>query len=369
MRDRLLLVLLVSSYLGYATVLLLFPPLGPYSQSIKGLVLAAFILGAIVATGFPFTVRPLSVDTRTVFLLYGLFVVYSLALCFVSEAPIASLTESFKYYLRIGFLFAFVLWFSRLRDYGWVLKFPILFGVLFAIQSLILFFLLYAGMDPPARNVSISEGGGTQEYWSYGVLGVVNSIDFAVRNIFAIRLQSFFMEPSKFALFLMYPVFVAYGLYRTQGYYRYLVAALLMLLAMIGTFSLGAYAAMGLAVAVLVYYRMRARIPGELRWVCVLLIIFGIFVGVRTAFDWSAGNAPDDPTDTQYSRMLGFAEGGSLEERKRVDVELLGVFGRNPFGLSLINQYDSKVLGFGDLGTPNASMLILSRTGIVPAGA
>ncbi len=371
MKDRILLLLLVVVYLLYTTVFPYISEVAPYSRFLKGWFLGAFFLGAILIVGFRFSGRILSGEAQVIFVLYALFIAYSVALCFTSEAPIKSFTESIKYYVRIGFFFALVIWARSLKDRDWIVGFPIVLGVILAVQSLLLYVLLMDGVELERNLIHIIDGSEEGYLRSYGILGLGIAIDPLLRNWFSVRLQSFFLEPSKFAMFLVYPIFVSYGLYRIRRQKRFLGYAVLMMLAFIGTFSLGGYAAMGGAGLVLVYFSVRPKIPSELRWAVVAMgVVIVLCIGVQV-FNWSANYVPAGPGDFNYNRLLGFASssssGGSLGERRRVDSLLLSVFASHPFGLSFINQYDSPTLGFGELGTTNAAMFILTRTGVVGA--
>jgi len=365
MKQKLLLLLLVAAYVIYTTVLLyLSPALAPYNQSFKGFFVVAFIMGVVLVVGIPFSGRPLDTDTKLVFLLYILFALYTLGLAFVSEEPVRAVIESGKYYMRIAFFFALVIWVNNLRDRAWVVGFPIVFGLAFAIQSLLLLGLLFAGAPLQQREVYIFEAFGA-DYPSYGLLGLANSMDLSLRTPLSVRVQSFFIEPSKFALFLIHPIFVAYGIYRVQRLRRFLVYAVVMLLAFLATWSLGGLVAFGGSVLVLAYFRFRRAIPLGLRWTVLVLSFVSLVLLGRAIFEFSLNYVPEDPTDKFAARVPGFAQGVSFEERSRTDAVGLEIFLQHPFGLSLINAYDSRILDFGDLASPNAALYNLVHTGLV----
>jgi len=370
MRDRLLLFLLIGSYLAYTTILVLIQPVGSYSQLLKGALLMAFIMVVMIPIGFPFRTTGLSGDAVIVFMLYGTFILYTLGLCFVSEVPTSSLTESFKYYLRIGFLLALVIWITRSRRLRWAVEFPVQIGTILAIQGCLFLAFLLAGANLQPSYVQTAQGTmrSTHIVYGYGLFGFGSGISVATQNVFAWRLQSYFPEASKFALFLIYPMFLSYGLYRLRKNKRFLICTTLMAIAFTATFSLAGFAAVGGAILLLCYFRLRRRFPRELRWALVLGGVVCLAFALYAAFQLSELYVPEDPTDTAFNRIPGFATGGSLAVRARVDAELLRIFPQYPFGLSLINPYDSKLLGFGDLGTPNAFMFVLSNAGIVGIG-
>lgn len=370
MRDRMLLFLLISSYLAYTTTFVLIQPVGSYSQLLKGALLLIFILAVIIPIGFPFKATGLSDDGVMVFILFGAFILYTLGLCFVSEVPTSSLTESFKYYLRIGFLFAFVLWVTRTRRLRWAVEFPVQIGTILAILGCLFLAFLFAGVDLQPIDVQMAQGSMRFTYiaYGYGLFGFGSGISVTTPSVFAWRLQSYFMEASKFALFLIYPMFLSYGLYRLGKKKRFLICIVPMAIAFTATFSLGSFAAVGCAVLLLWYFQLRRRFPRELRWAVVLGGVAFLAFTVYAAFRLSELYVPEDPTNTAFNRIPGFATGGSLAVRARVDAELLRLFPQYPFGVSLINSYDSKLLGYGDLGTPNAFMFFLSNSGFVGVG-
>ena len=92
----------------------------------------------------------------------------------------------------------------------------------------------------------------------------------------------------------------------------------------------------------------------------VSLVLLG-----RAIFEFSLNYVPEDPTDKFAARVPGFAQGASFEERSRTDAVGLEIFLQHPFGLSLINAYDSRILDFGDLASPNAALYNLVHTGLV----
>lgn len=370
MRDRMLLFLLIGSYLAYTTVLALIQPIGSHSPLLKGLLLVAFILTVLTSVKFPFRKTGLSGNAVIMFVLYGVFILYTLGLCFVSEAPISSITESFKFYLRIGFLFTLVIWASRSRRIRLVVEFPIALGSILALQGLLLWMLLSAGVSVHPGAVQIYEpagGGNPYVSFGYGLLGFGDNIGWESRSIFAWRLQSYFTESSKFALFLIYPMFLSSGLYRIRRQRQYLVCAILMAAAIVATFSLGAYAAIGSASLVLLYYYLRRWVPRMLRWALAFGCVVCLALAIYSAIRFSEQYVPEDPT-SNFNRIPAFAQKGSFGERKRVDTELLTLFLDYPFGLSLIDTYNSKLLGYGDFSTPNAFTFVLSRAGFVGVG-
>jgi hypothetical protein len=166
-------------------------------------------------------------------------------------------------------------------------------------------------------------------------------------------------------MFLLHPMFLAYGYYRIRGRRRYLVAAIAMALACIGTASIGAFIAMAGTGLFLFYFRIRQRIVHGLRAATVVTVIALAAWAGAAIYEWSANFVPQNPEDYMFNRIAGFGAGGSLAERQRVDNALFQVFLDNPQGLSLTNAYDSALMGFGDLGTPNAAMFILVRGGII----
>jgi hypothetical protein len=133
-----------------------------------------------------------------------------------------------------------------------LLKMPLPFAALFSIQCLILFLVIYYRIplkhsfdrsvqySLQADRILLQRYDNMKEI-SFGVLGYANAIDCISTGKEILRAQSWFLEPSKFGGFLLYPLFVSLGFFFSTRKRYYLVFHFLCLLGILITFSLAAF--------------------------------------------------------------------------------------------------------------------------------
>ncbi len=122
-----------------------------------------------------------------------------------------------------------------------LLKMPIFWGLLFSLQSIVLFVLILFDIPIGQTIIELGKRGGMPEV-SYGILGYANALQTFSRVDYSIlRVQSWFIEPSIFAAYLLYPTLVSFGYYKSTKRKYYLLISFLCLISMIMTFSLSGF--------------------------------------------------------------------------------------------------------------------------------
>ena len=111
-------------------------------------------------------------------------------------------------------------------------------AIALSVQSLMLFWMIWVG-SPPSEDL-IHLGRNDVMERTFGIWGYANATVITGTDAM-LRAQSWFLEPSVFALFLEFPVFITFGFYRLTGKVRYLLAFVVCTAGLIVTTSLAAF--------------------------------------------------------------------------------------------------------------------------------
>ena len=117
---------------------------------------------------------------------------------------------------------------------------PIIFGVVVSLQSLFLELMEFLGVHISGQYMEIEKNGGQIRYVYDYFLGLQSTI-FKVSGFKVLRLNSYFLEPSKFACFLIIPLFLTFFLYKKKKKKIYLLSLIVITLTMFFTFSRAGY--------------------------------------------------------------------------------------------------------------------------------
>jgi hypothetical protein len=138
---------------------------------------------------------------------------------------------------------------------GILLKMPLLWGVIFSIQSIILWLIIFFAIPVKSERIELGSQNNMKET-SFGLLGYANALEtYSESKYNILRPQGWFLEPSLLASFLIYPVFVSFGYYKSNNKKRYLLISLICLICMVLTFSLAGFFAVLSAIVFLVFIR------------------------------------------------------------------------------------------------------------------
>ncbi len=229
------------------------------------------------------------------------------------------------------------------EPHGLLLKMPLYWGLFFSIQSIILFLIIFFNVPIKSTIIVMGKYGDMQEI-SYGILGYANGLrifeDYSV-----LRAQSWFIEPSILASYLIYPVLASFGYYRSTKKTLYLFVSIACIIGILITFSLAAFFSLLVSIVFLlcirpVYKRNNYKIIG-LRDYTSLLIAF-IISGVCVNYVMLEINDLYVPSITSSKSILinmiaRDPEGPSgqlFREHYKYD-EYINILRENPLGIGL----------------------------------
>jgi len=159
----------------------------------------------------------------------------------------------------------------------------ILIGVIFSLNSLILWFSIYIGFEPDISIVSPERFGRITKFsYLWGDLAYVSGSGFGTMS----RAVGFFEVPSRYGNFMIFPMFVSYGYYVLKKGNIYLFASILCFITILLTFSLTVLLAVIVAIFMNIYFekanhikqvKNRPFLIGIVGLLVSLILIIGIF--------------------------------------------------------------------------------------------
>ncbi len=190
---------------------------------------------------------------------YGLLFISALVGS-LSHADFVGVLQEIKIVLPFAFLPIMLSLFRGGRDTpDFLIRSHFPWALLFVVQSLVLFFVIYCNFDYPAHYVDLQRLENMPEL-SYGILGYANAIGSSARGDRMLRAQAWFLEPSNLAGYLMYPLFVSFGYFLSTRKWRFLVLSLVFCGGFLITFSAaGVIAFMGAIIFLLFFRRGRQQ--------------------------------------------------------------------------------------------------------------
>lgn len=294
--------------------------------------------------------RP-SAEVRKVLLLYGLLI-GSAAFASLALSDVDGIVQAMKIglaWLVLPLLLTVVP--SGADPAETMIRLPVGWAALFSVQSLVLFALIYFEWPLSPRIVGLQRYGDMPEL-SYGVLGYANALNSIRSGGQILRAQSWFLEPSKFGGFLIYPTLVSFGYYLSTKRLRHLTAAVLCGAGLAITFSLAAvFGLLAGALALLLVRPARGERAkrGFGRYASGLAAVAALFLCMQAALSWMGGLAADREA-TRLTKVLARDQGTQhlLRDESRLGLarELLG---SNALGVGL-----GGTAGVSELTSPNA---------------
>ncbi|MDP8263001.1 MAG: hypothetical protein P9M13_06840 [Candidatus Ancaeobacter aquaticus] len=228
-----------------------------------------------------------------------------------------------------------------------VIKFVIYFGFVFSVQSIILFLIIYYDFSVTPTYINLERYFNTVER-SYGILGYANAIlGGADGNI--LRVQSWFLEPSVFAGFLMYPLFVSLGVFLMEKKKMYLLICIVCIIAFIMTFSFAGYFAFIGGIVVLLLFRYKKNLKRNMVtqiFISIIgLLIFFVMISYimkrsQNMFDVLRGHSTR--IEKTFVRDKHGGTGG-LDRKAAGSKFVMETILRHPFGVGFV--YNEKMMG------------------------
>lgn len=275
-----------------------------------------------------------------VLILYGILVFYMLAMSFFSENPDLVILNTLKYLYCLVFPISLLL-ILRPSSFSYsFLYIPVYLGMLFSIQTIILFILIQTG-HPPQDQIVTLVGYKNMEVLGYGIWGYAHGMQAKGHAFLQVyRAQSFFGEPTVYANFLLISAIMAFGLYKTKREKVMLVAFILCAISFILAFSMTGYIVVLLTLCFSYIVKSWKR-SGFLAPMIACLIIFVSIITALVYLQFATN-------DNFYGRSkIGMAFGHSSDEvMRRVDfmVNSIRLYVNHPFGVGVIGVEDSDIL-------------------------
>lgn len=238
----------------------------------------------------------------------------------ISYSGFDGLFWSFKFLMRF-FIIIFLIRILEIPHFNMFIKWYKLLGLILAVQSVLLFALIYLNISIPRTYVTRHN---TQDlFTSYGLLGFGN-----VNSGYSFRTQSFFSEATNFAKFLILPFFCYLNDFFVSRKRYTLLKMLIVLFAIGTTFSLTAILA--LLIGVVMYLLMRRKgAKNLLKYMPILLFLgYGLYAGVTTLIAKGVDK-------TKSSIISGSFQKGdaSVGIREEYIYNVLDLISYNPLGI------------------------------------
>ncbi|HSP16227.1 MAG TPA: hypothetical protein VLV78_15880 [Thermoanaerobaculia bacterium] len=236
-----------------------------------------------------------------------------------------------------------------------LLRLPIVWAVVFALQGVSLFFLVVARHEPTPTTVMVGRLDNMTEK-DFGIFGYGNTYGWnAAGGKPYIRPQGWFLEPTNLAAFMIYPAFMSWGLYRTKRRLWYLFAAAVCLMGVAFAFSLTGYMSLGAAAMALLMVRPRRREQGGpspvRRLIGPILIAIGFLLFANYLMSRMYAIS-----DSRSGTLIYYLLGRSRDSQKLVQDywgldPALALIRQNPFGIGLghtlgLNEVDTSANAF-----------------------
>jgi len=372
-KNELICFLLISLFiLGHETFLLY--DLTIFWYAVKLIVPLALFMYLINFQNLTIRKVRLTKECKVVFYVYMAFIAYGHVVNLFSEDVADSMITGYKFFMKFFFFFAVALVLHAFIFSHRLIKFPMYIGLFFAVQSIILIVRLWLGIPPETQEVLFEqEAFSDGDPWiSYGVWGYGNWRQLYVGESgmgLMVRAQSFFSEASNLGKFLLYPVFISWGLYALTAKYRYLAICILCFIGMMATLSITVTIAF--ATTVLLYLILKEKLV--VKKFILGAVLFATFISMASvAWDYFLEiYNPDTSSASLVEAMLGRTD-VSVTYRVDWSLSVVDLVKERPLGIGFVSPAHSRYL---DLNNPSAltqnpfaPMSWLLRTGFLGLG-
>lgn len=259
---------------------------------------------------------------------------------------------------------------SRLKGMSNLLVFlPMIYGFIISVQSLILWFLTASGVEVQGKFKVVEKNNGQQRYVFDYLLGLRSTI-FNINGHKFLRLNGYYLEPAKFAFFLIIPVILCLFKYIETKRKIFGIMFVVCGLCMFLTFSRAGYVSLFFSMGVYFYLRKKTKdkkasavdLAGiVIRLTVAVITIYIVFYIVNI---WvQNGN-----TENYLARQFTFSENGKVtlvrEESSNL-VEILKLLMVRPLGYGMTVLIHSG--GIYDYNVANAISFWLYASGFIGA--
>jgi hypothetical protein len=297
------------------------------------------VLAVVLIAGFKYR----SIDRnmrKTLWLYAALFA--AAALASTLQFDVIGYVQLFKIILQFFVFPAIIFRFAAIPVPGRLLSWQIPLAVLFSVQAVITVGLVYSGIELPQTTVYIGRLSDLREV-DLGLLGYGNTYTHFGTGLATIRAQSWFLEPSLLASFLLYPIFMSWAFYRASGKLRYLLAMFICIGGLLATFSLAGYIAAAAAVASIALIRpvkTRGFKSAFLRFAGPVLIVVAFLFMARYLLNKTFQIREERDADTFSAKVIGRERDNPVQRLMRSDWQVeqsIALVKQNPFGVGLSN--------------------------------
>ena len=210
--------------------------------------------------------------------------------------------------------------------------FLLIFATYFSIVGILLFILLFIGVNVPSRElgsvIKVFEGSSYKDFYFLGhAKAIWGDLTPGVGEF--VRIQSFFSEPGDFALFLGVPIFMALAFINSSANkILYIIMFLINLVAFLLTLSIVGFISFGIPLMLLLITARKKEVG---KYLFIAALIFGLFILIyyTGVYDQISGSY-------SFQRMTRL---GSTDQRWASFVNGINMFIANPlFGVGFNNQ-------------------------------
>jgi len=215
-------------------------------------------------------------------------------------------------------------------------------GVLFSIQALLAFIAVMGGLVETTEVIEVARMPDLLEV-TLGPLGYANAVRILGENVYWLRPQGWFLEPSLFGSFLLLPAFVSLGRFLRDRRPGSLLAFVVVFAALVVTASFAAYLGFIVGLFFLILSRPLVRTSGALRY-AYPVVILAAFLGVAVVLMTSSNKVSElgvaEMSEQQamfaqvYARDSSSDSGNLLREVAKIDFYLTTI-ATNPLGIGL----------------------------------
>ena len=261
----------------------------------------------------------ISVHEKYVIIILGIMHIY---ISFVSlvYSGATGLFWSFKFLIRFMSVI-FLIMSIELYHLRTFVKWYRVLGLILSVQSILLFLAIY--LNIPLTQTLVTRHGAQDIFKSFGIFGFAN-----VNTGYSFRTQSFFSEATNFAKFLIFPFFSYLSEFFTSRTTHALLGVLIILIALLTTFSLTAF--IGVLVGVMLFFVIRRKGRNGLIFLAPIMgiTIFALNKGLTVLIDKGVDK-------TASSIISGGLQKGdeSVQTRTEYLNHVLNVISDNPLGV------------------------------------
>lgn len=220
--------------------------------------------------------------------LHKIIILYVLGvLCFLIPDILSGnktgLSMGINLFLPIIILFFLISVMEKQTELKYLIHIPIVYGFIISLQSLILGALIYFGVNVGGHYETIEKNGGASRFVYDYFLGLQSTI-FNLGKHKLPRLNSYYLEPAKFAFFLIIPFVITLFKYKETKKKPYLFVSLICVACLFLTFSRAGYVSCIIAFGIFAILKKFVQENKKATFNDLVLILIGLILLVGIVF-------------------------------------------------------------------------------------